>query len=582
MGITYATKALEYVKRVFDGRVPTEPILSQPTRKEPPAYIAIKQPLTRARPEDVGIPSALVYNFLRELKEDKTLVNQSIMIVSGGKVICEAAFGPYEFNLPRMTFSECKSVVSLAIGLLIDEKKLSLSDSVAEIFGLGPITGKRYEKLTVEDVLTMRTSSCFNEIGAFIEDNWEKEYFTILSGGTIGKTFFYNSLNTYILSCIVRKKSGVGLLEYLRPRLLKPLGIEGAYWEKCPRGTERGGWGLFICPEDLAKLGLLVLGGGIWNGKRIISKEYLDKATEHHVRTPANYGNYDYGYQIWVGRDSNSFLFNGMFGQNTLCFRDTSTVIVSNACNNEFFQQSSYYACAEKYFASPDYPACNAKDGKNLSSYITYLSHPDFIRPRPAVKLERSRLTKEMTKKLDGAVFSASNGKAMPIGILPMVLQVTGNCFAKGLSSIGFENRSGKFYILINEADAGYSIPVGFDDYEMTDISVSGILPYRVASCGRFVINEDDLPVLRICLRFVETPCLKVIRLIFDGKTLHYGHEEAPGVPFVKRSISFFSGDYLGKGILASMNLDEKLNDSEYLIYKAASKLAPKADFIQK
>jgi hypothetical protein len=116
-------------------------------------------------------------------------------------------------------------------------------------------------------------------------------------------------------------------------------------------GNEKAGWGLYILPEDIAKIGQMVLDGGRFEGRQIVPEEWIKEATRSQTVTPKTLGDYDYGYQIWVGRNERSFLFNGMFGQNVLGFFDTDVLLVSNAGNNELFQQSSYYALATKHFS---------------------------------------------------------------------------------------------------------------------------------------------------------------------------------------------------------------------------------------
>lgn len=581
MGITYPTRIFEYVKRVFDSRIPTVPLIKEPVTKAPPVYYDVAQPFERAKPEDTGIPSGVIQDFLRELSEDRTLNMHSVMIIKDRKVICEASFGPYDLNLPRYTFSACKSVVSLAIGMLIDEGTLSTGDKVVDMFPeLNIIVSKRYDKLTVEDLLTMRSSSCFNEVGAFTEENWEKEFFTILSSGMIGKSFLYNSLNTYILSAIVKRKSGLGLVDYLRPRLFEPLGIQGVSWEKCPSGIERGGWGLYICPEDMAKLGQLVLDGGMWNGKRIISKDYLDKATTTHVVAPRSYGDYNYGYQMWIGRNINSFLFNGMFGQNMLCFRDTGTILVSNAGNNELFQQSSYYGYAQKYFSSVQTPLPSSKTGaKQLGEYIDYLKNPAAGKYNIFRAMKNRQMISDNCNKLAGKTYSLSEGKILPISILPLMLQMTYNSFTQGLHNVGFTMSDGKFCLVYGESDASFTIPIGFENYEKTDIKY-GSNTFRIAVLGKFAVNEDDMTVLKLKIDFIETPFSKIIKLVFDGDRIRYSHDDMPGVTFIRGSIASLASDFFSRGILAGMGLDSKFDDPEYIMFKAAGKLAPRAEFV--
>ena len=117
---------------------------------------------------------------------------------------------------------------------------------------------------------------------------------------------------------------------------------------------KRGGWGLYILPEDIAKIGQMVLDGGRFDGKQIVPEDWIKQQTTAQANPPKTLGNYDYGYQTWVGRNEKSFLFNGMFGQNVLGFFDSGVLLVSNAGNNELFQQSNYYEIATRFFAAPE------------------------------------------------------------------------------------------------------------------------------------------------------------------------------------------------------------------------------------
>ena len=580
MGITYPSKALEYIKRLTDTRVPTESITKVPVHKIEPKNSATEQPFERAKPEDVGIPSSRIAEFLRELYENRDLDMHGVTIIKDGKLIAQAMFGPYEADLPQTTFSECKSVISLAIGILIGEKRLSLDEKVVDIIDdINAITKKRYEKLTVEGLLTMRSSSYFNEIGAVIEEDWEKEFFTLVPFGTIGKTFFYNSLNTYMLACIVRRKSGMTVTEFLRPRLFEPLGIKNIFWEKGPSGTECGGWGLYILPEDMAKLGQLALDGGVWNGKQLVPKGYIKLATKAHAKVPEDYGDFDYGYQIWVGRNSDSFLYNGLFGQNMMCFRNTKTIVTANAGNCEFFQQSPFCRICEKYFSSEEPTVTVREDTPSLPEMIKRLKKKDFRTEGLFAARRDKKLAEDMREKLDGRFCILPEDKKTTISIFPVALQVCGNTYGKGLEKIGFEIKDGKFIVSFFEGDDIISVPVGFSNYEKSELCLGDRIKFKVAAHGRFAENEDYLPVLKLKFDFIETPCSKTVKLIFDGDRVCYTQEEFPGAKFIKYGINFISDNFLSKGIFGKMSLDEKFSDAEYLAYKAEAKLSARADF---
>ena len=107
------------------------------------------------------------------------------------------------------------------------------------------------------------------------------------------------------LSAIVSARTEMTLEEYLRPRLFEPLGITRYLWETCPKSITKGGWGLFICPEDMAKLGQLYLNHGMWHEKQIIPADWIRESTTKQVDSIE--GTYGYGYQIWMEQSSEQF-----------------------------------------------------------------------------------------------------------------------------------------------------------------------------------------------------------------------------------------------------------------------------------
>ena len=82
---------------------------------------------------------------------------------------------------------------------------------------------------------------------------------------------------------------------------------------------------------------MLVMNGGVFDGKRIVSENYIKDALTPHANAPKDYGAFNYGYQIWVGRDTNTFLFNGMLGQNVLGFLDNGMQETENFFNRGIF-----------------------------------------------------------------------------------------------------------------------------------------------------------------------------------------------------------------------------------------------------
>ena len=295
MSITSINNSFNLFARLFESRKATEPIIKWRSEKPLLTDEPVSSPLPRALPEETGIPSGVIADFLTDLKNDPTLDMHTVLFVKNGAVIASAEFGEHSMGIPKYVFSASKSVTALAIGMLIDDGKLSMNEKLVDIFGdlTNTISKLRLRDVTVETLLTMRSCSIFNEVSSMTTPDWQSEFMKSLTRGTVNTDFNYNSLNTYMLAAIVSRKTGKGLIEYLTPRLFEPLDIKNIYWEKSPEGIEKGGWGLYIRPEDFAKIGLMVQNGGTWNGKRLISSVWLEQAVSPHATPPAECGDFN-------------------------------------------------------------------------------------------------------------------------------------------------------------------------------------------------------------------------------------------------------------------------------------------------
>ena len=229
MGLGTLNKTISLLTRLIDDKTTTEPILEFSPQKPSLPKAPVSSPLPRTSPESVGISSAYIAEFLTALELDKSLNMHTVTILRHGKVICEAGFGAYNTQYFSSTFSECKSITSLAIGILIGDGKLRLDEKVIDMFpdDDSAMAKLKYKNLTVEDLLTMRSGATFAEAGSMADSSWIKAFFSSSVKGDIGETFNYNSLNTYILSAIVKQKSGKNLLAFMRERLFDEMDIQG-------------------------------------------------------------------------------------------------------------------------------------------------------------------------------------------------------------------------------------------------------------------------------------------------------------------------------------------------------------------
>jgi hypothetical protein len=152
-----------------------------------------------------------------------------------------------------------------------------------------------------------------------------------------GTRFLYNSGASYMLSAIVQKLTGQPMVDYLRPRLFDPLGIDYALWETCPWGRSEGASGLHMTIDSVARFGQLYLQKGLWAGQRLLSETWIEEATAAHTdnnlngeTTPSDW-NSGYGYQFWRCKAEGAYRADGAFGQ--FCFvlpkRDAVVAILS-------------------------------------------------------------------------------------------------------------------------------------------------------------------------------------------------------------------------------------------------------------
>ena len=516
-------------------------------------------PLERDVPENQGVSSLHIANFLSELYLDETLNVHDIIIVKGGKVITEAYFGAQKKGVCKATFSACKSIVSLAIGMLIDEGRLSLDDKLVDIFKseMSSVAKLKMRDMNVRHLLTMTSGmTAFEEVSAICEGALFKTFVNTSLSHEPGKQFAYNSTNTYILSAIVKKISGEGLCDYLEPRLFEPLGIKNYYWEKSSEGIELGGWGLYISPEDFAKIGMVVLCGGEWRGKRLISKEYIDLATTPHAQmTGSSYG-FDYGFQMWASADADQFVFNGMLGQNVWGFKKNGLLIVNNSGNDELFHQSNYFAIVDKYFKN-DLPKKIRKSRKNYKILQKMLSR---IAANPASKgcgakeiraLKGQKLPKEC-RSLDGLTLVTSDKRAATMSVMPLVWQAVESNYSRGFESLSFEIADKKFYLNYNQTDESYRIPLGFYRPEYTDVYIHNA-PYTVGASAGFASNEDGKRVLTIRIDLLETPCSMVLKLMRRGEGFELRQREIPGKPFVYEKVMDIKREFAQKPVVGGV-----------------------------
>lgn len=546
MDLRYHRRTLTLARLIYEHKKNVMPRIE--THPQKPACrddVPIEQPFPRTSPKKQGFTQKHINAFINALKNDESLDLHSVMIIRNGSVIAEADFGAYDHRLWHITHSECKTITGLAIGMLIDEGKLNLSDRLLDLFENRkfPLTLLTHKNMTVQHLLTMSTSVVFNELGAITETDWVKSFMETAVFAEPGKQFNYNSMNTYMLSAIVHEITGLGLMNFLQERLWKPLGITNIFWETCPRGIEKGGWGLYIRSEDIAKIGQLILQKGRWHDQQLVSEHWIEEMLSAKMSTIQSLCEFDYGYQIWVGRKRNAFLMNGLFGQNVLGFPNEGLLILSNAGNNELFQQSSFYVHVENYFSET---LCN-KQTDDCTAVTQFKK--SWL---PALTVEKAANHNEVLAALHGKVYKTDPSESVAVGLLPFITQLLQNNFTRGLKSIGFEFVDGEFYMTVTETDESYRFPIGFDSPQTADLSFHGE-PYRVGVSGRLTSDEDDNPVLKIRISFLEIANSRFLKVHIYGNTIIVKFTESPGVQFFANAFEGFKHEIKSYSFVESL-----------------------------
>ena len=281
-----------------------------------------------------------------------------LVVYHSGEKTDEEYFGDFRAEHSAHIFSATKSVVSLLFGIAQDRGLLSLEDKIPEFFP--EYTPKRcqpqFSEVTIEHLMTM--SAPFR----FKYDPWKKVCtssdwgLTALEqiGGksSAGERFHYTTIGIQILSDIFQRATGESLNAFAERELFSPLGIapvpdapitdkesqmrfskttEMRGWARDPSGHYTTGWGLSLTAEDMAKIGQLCLNKGVYNGKRIISANWIDEMTRPRVIENQNWQGMEYGYLWWIlDRDKKVYAALGNSG-NVIYINPEKNIVIAVA-----------------------------------------------------------------------------------------------------------------------------------------------------------------------------------------------------------------------------------------------------------
>lgn len=309
----------------------------------------MREEFERTAPEAVGISSQAVEELLDHLEAVTEM--HGIMIMRHDRVCAEGWWAPYGPGIRHSLHSLSKTYSATAVGIAVTEGKLSLDDRIVDIFPehLPDQATEQLRALRVRDVLCMGTGM---EQIPEVTENWVRDYLAMPIVHEPGTAFQYNSVGSTLLCKIVEASTGVPAEAYLKTRLFKKIGIDGEnfLWERMPDGTVFGGGGFYATTEDNLRLMKLYKDGGVWNGERILSEEYvqqaiskqIDSATERKGNPEASDNFLGYGFQIWMCGPEGVYRADGAMGQfSIVCPGQDMIISINETASNAHWAQNT-------------------------------------------------------------------------------------------------------------------------------------------------------------------------------------------------------------------------------------------------
>lgn len=467
--------------------------------------------LPRSTPELQGVSSQAIINFLDSAAVDQNEFH-SFMFIRHGKVIAEGWWNPYRPDLKHTMYSCSKSFTATAIGFAVKENKVRVTDKVISFFPdhLPENVSANLRELAIRDLLSMSVGQEPDPTWTSVADtNWVRSFLSRPIIHKPGTKFLYNSMATYMLSAIIQKVSGQTTMEYLTPRLFKPLGIEGADWEVDPHGISTGGWGLRLKTEDMAKFGLMFLQEGKYRGKRILPKSWIKEASTLKILQHPEYSQekrdssdweQGYCYQMWRSKN-NAYRGDGAFGQYIVVMPDQDAVIAITS------------------------------ETPNMQSILDNIWHHLL----PAMQKKKLKPNDSLVQQLQTQL----NSLVLPIpgnsNTSDRLAEISGKTFAiepneKNVRSIGFEFNNDVCTMVMTDDTASYSINFSSLRWNEGETLRPGpslighaknalkhLPPFKVA--GEYNWRDDNK--LELVLRYIESPHTEVITCQFEDGGLN-------------------------------------------------------------
>lgn len=345
-------------------------------------------------PEEQGMDSSALAEFLAYgVGRDF----DSLLVVRHGRIVLDAYYAPYTADIPHTLYSSTKAVTGTLIGMAYKERLLDrLDHPVLDFFSDRNIANidDRKKAITIQNLLDMTSGLDWSQgheggveqsvIDEERSPDWVQFILDRPMAYTPGWFFYYSNGNPHLLSAIITKLTGKRAEDYAKEKLFAPLGITTWRWRRDPQGLSSGQDGLALSPRDMAKIGLLYLRHGEWDGKQLLPPGWADVLSHATVNMndSSNPGR-RYSDLFWVFPEKLVFMATGRNGQLIIVAPDLDIVAVVTARKYVPFERVADYIsrAVKSDSALPPNPAAAHLLASAISDIATV--KPNEVRPTP-------------------------------------------------------------------------------------------------------------------------------------------------------------------------------------------------------
>ena len=370
-------------------------------------------------PEAQGVDSRKLLEMFQAIKAKGGDDLHGIVIVRNGYLIAESYLAPYHKETLHNVKSATKSILSALVGIALEKKYLKNLDQKVSEFYPEYVNDPRKKEIALRHLLTMTAGLAWSydqETASPVSPTDLESWKVVPMRDAPGEKFEYNTMLAHMMSAVLTKASGKSIKEFADSVLFGPLGISDGKWSQDNKGIYIGGSELFLRPRDMAKFGLLYLNRGVWNGRHIVPRAWVEESTSPKLSIGPN-RNYPmaikYGYWWWI--PDRSYQARGYNGQYIIVRPDLNMVVVVTSENQgaifQYLDPYIFRAAASKGPLPPNPKAVHA-----LNRLLGQLENPEAqaVGPMPelAAKVSGKKFVLEPNKMgMQSFVLSFKDGR---------------------------------------------------------------------------------------------------------------------------------------------------------------------------